>query len=172
MITFHQGSITNAMKQKHSPNSHSLGNLSSNFQTSPLRAAIISDDLVLAKKKSRSREGINLGSGTANSGNLKLHKSNVSSPDEEIIITTARPATVISSASSSPANEIMQNSKLLHISEEKMKMSPKKQMNSNMSGGIIKNKFLADMKESDWNSLMDTATRAMIQVIFHDTVMQ
>lgn len=161
---FHQGGITNAMKQKHSPNSHSLGNLSSNFQTSPLKAAIISDDLVLAKKKSRSREGINLGNGTSNGGNLKLHKLNGASPDEEIIITTARPATVISSSSSSPASELMQNSKLLHISEEKMKMSPRKQINGN--GGMIKNKFplLAEMKESDWNTLMDTATRAMIQV--------
>ena len=167
---FHQGGLTNAMmkQQKNSPNSHSLGNLSSNFQTSPLKAAIIADDLVLAKKKSRSREGINLGNGSSNA-NLKLHKSNGASPDEEIIITTARPATVISSSSSSPANELM-NSKLLHINEEKMKASPRKQMNGNsilsMSGGMIKNKFpiLADMKEADWNNLVDTATRAMLQV--------
>jgi signal-induced proliferation-associated 1 like protein 1 len=164
---FHLGGITNAMKPKHSPNSHSLGNISTNFQTSPLKAAIISDDLVLAKKKSRSREGINLGNGLTNGGNLKFHKSNGTSPDEEIIITTAKTATVISSSSSSPASELIQNSKLLHISEEKLKMSPRKQTNGNMSGGMIKNKFLADMKESDWDTLMDTATRAMIQVRFH-----
>lgn len=172
---FHQGGLTSVLlkQQKNSPNSHSLGNLSSNFQTSPLKAAIISDDLLLARKKSRSREGINLGNGTSNGGNLKLHKSNGASPDEEIIITTARPATVISSSSSSPACELMQNSKLLHINEEKMKLSPRKQLNGNsalsMSGGMIKNKFpiLADMKESDWNNLVDTATRAMLQVRFH-----
>lgn len=168
---FHQGGLTNhsiLKQQKNSPNSHSLGNLSSNFQGSPLKAAIISDDLMLAKKKSRSREGINLGNGVTNGGNLKLHKSNGASPDEEIIMTTARPATVISSTSSSPANELMQNSKLLHINEEKMKMSPRKQLNGNMSGGMIMAKkqfpILADMKESDWNNLVDTATRAMLQV--------
>lgn len=173
---FHQGGITNSImkQQKNSPNSHSLGNLSASFQTSPLKTAIIADDLLLAKKKSRSREGINLGNGVSNGGNLKLHKSNGASPDEEIIITTARPATVISSTSSSPANELLQNSKLLHINEEKMKLSPRKQMNGNsalsMSSGMIKNKFpmLADMKESDWNNLVDTATRAMLQVRFEN----
>lgn len=169
---FHQGGLTNAMRQKHSPNSHSLGNLSRDFQASPLKTAIIADDLVLAKKKSRSREGINLGNGSSNGGNLKLHKSNGASPDEEIIMTTARPATVISSSSSSPANELLQNSKLLHINEEKMKLSPRKQLNGSssmsMSSGMIKNKFpmLNDMKEVDWSNLVDTATRAMLQVRF------
>ena len=167
---FHQGGLTNTMmkQQKNSPNSHSLGNLSSNFQTSPLKTAIISDDLELVKKKSRSREGINLGNGLSN-GNLKLHKSNGASPDEQIFITTARPATVITSSNSSPAIELMQNSNVLHINEERMKSSPHKQMNGGgitMSSSMIKNKFpiLADMKESDWNSLVDTATRAMLQV--------
>jgi signal-induced proliferation-associated 1 like protein 1 len=169
---FHQGGLSNSImkQQKNSPNSHSLGNLSSTFQTSPMKtAAIISDDILLAKKKSRSREGINLGNGNSMVGNLKLHKSNGASPDEEII-TTARPATVISSASSSPASEIMQNSKLLHINEEKMKMSPRKQLNGNnllpISGETVKSKFpiLADMKESDWTHLVDTATKAMLQV--------
>lgn len=169
---FHQGGLTNAMMkhQKNSPNSHSLGNLSSNFQMSPLKAAIISDDLLLARKKSRSREGINLGNGSVN-GHLKLHKSNGASPDEDVIITTARPATVISSSSSSPANELLQNSKLLHINEEKMKLSPRKQLNGgmSMSGGMIKNKFpiLAEMKDMDWSNLVDTATRAMLQVRFN-----
>lgn len=168
---FHQGCLTNTImkQQKNSPNSHSLGNLSSNFQASPLKTAIISDGLELVKKKSRSREGINLGNGLSNGGNLKLHKSNGASPDEEIIITTARPATVITSSNSSPAIEHMQHSNALHINEERMKASPHKQVNGNplsMNGGMIKNKFpiLADMKESDWNSLVDSATRAMLQV--------
>lgn len=166
---FHQGGLPNSMKQQHPQNSHSLGNLSTNLQSSPLKATIISDDLMLMKK-SRSREGINMSNGT-NGTNLMLHKSNGAAPDEEIIITTARPATVITSSSSSPAPEIQSNSKLLHINEEKMKMSPRKQFQNGNNGATMaaaKNKFpiLADMKESDWNNLVDTATRAMLQVKF------
>ncbi|CAO1370051.1 unnamed protein product [Diamesa tonsa] len=173
---FHQGSMGSNMKQqKNSPNSHSLGNISNLSAASPLKATIISDDLILMKKKSRSREGINLGATGTNGSNLKLLKSNGNSPDEDIILTTARPATVITSNSSSPAHEIMHGGKLLHINEEKMKMSPRKQMVANsgginngqsMSGGMIKNKFplLNDMNGMDWSSLVDTATRAMLQI--------
>lgn len=169
---FHQGGFMSALnkQQKNSPNSQSLGNLSGCFQASPMKASIVSDDLILAQTKSRSREGINLGSGNLTGGNLKLHKPNISSPDEETIITTARPATIISSASSSPSNELLKNSKFLHINEDKMKLSPRKLQNGinglSMNSEAIKNKFpiLADMKESDWTHLVDTATRAMLQV--------
>lgn len=171
---FHQGGLSNQMskQQKNSANSHSLGNLSTAFQTSPLKAApvLISDDLVLAKKKSRSRENIALTAGLPPSNghsNLRVHKSNGTSPSDEII-TTARPANVISSqSSSSPGIELMQNSKLLHISEEKMKMSPRKQLNG---GGLMKHKFPMNdmMKEAEWNNLVDTATRAMLQVNISD----
>jgi signal-induced proliferation-associated 1 like protein 1 len=167
---FHQGGLSNQIskQQKNSPNSHSLGNLSTTFQASPLKTAtaIIADDLILAKKKSRSRENINVASLAPSNGqqqsNLRVHKSNGASPDDEII-TTARPVNVISSGNSSPGIELIQNSKLLHISEEKMKMSPRKQLNG---GGMMKNKFpvLNDFKEVEWNNLVDSATRAMLQV--------
>lgn len=176
---FHQGGLNNATmkQQKSSPNSHSLGNLSSNIQGSPLKTAIISDDLELVKKKSRSREGINLGNGMSN-GNLKLHKPNSTSPNEDVIITTARPATVISSSNSSPACELVQNPSVLHINEERMKSSPHKLVNDKgvqaLSAGMVKSKFpiLADMEESDWNNLVDTATRAMLQVRLNSFMVQ
>lgn len=173
---FHAGVIPQIKPQKNGTNSHSLGNISNIVHNSPMKTTIINDDLILMKKKSRSREGINLGNGmmqnSNSNGSLKLLKNG---QDEEIIFTTARPATVVSSVSPSPAHEVNGNvQKLLHIQEESLKMSPRKNIpgsgngNQSMSGGMIKNKFplLPDIKDVDWSCLVDSATRAMLQVKF------
>lgn len=161
---FHQGGLTKP--QKNSPNSHSLGNISN----LSLKPAIITntDDLLLMKKKSRSREAINLGSNNNVSGNLKISKNEENS-STEVIFTTARPATVISSNSSacSPAPS---DKNVLYIKEENLSKnaSPRK-----TSSGIVQKRkndqqlpLLPDSNDLDWSSLVDTATRAIFQEEF------
>lgn len=187
------------------PNSHSLGNISSLTASAGLKP--IQQQLT---QKSRSREGINIGS----SNNLKVAKTNgnvtsngcnstsgaASEQESDVIFTTARPATVISSTTSncsSPASEL--NNNKLHINEDHLKMSPGKKQQlmalaaAAAAGGILKNGGglitngasgapggtgitggntniggakipLPDMKEMDWSSLVDTATKAMTQL--------
>lgn len=88
--------------QKNIQNSHSLGNISNLTALKP--TSIITDDLLLMRKKSRSREAINLGShGLPISSEIKYKinddsmsstsSSNNSKQDSEVIF--ARPATVI-----------------------------------------------------------------------------
>ncbi|XP_058822141.1 signal-induced proliferation-associated 1-like protein 1 isoform X3 [Topomyia yanbarensis] len=185
---FNVGSIEKM--QKGHPNSHSLGNISSLASASGLKP------IQQLTQKSRSREGINLGS----SNNLKVAKNNgtmngganghQSEQESDVIFTTARPATVISSNCSSPASELNNNSSKLHINEDHLKMSPsrKQQMMAAaaVASGILKNSMMAnggggssaaggssasggkiplpDMKEMDWTSLVDTATKAMTQL--------
>ncbi|XP_058453895.1 signal-induced proliferation-associated 1-like protein 1 isoform X2 [Malaya genurostris] len=187
---FNGGSIEKM--QKGHPNSHSLGNISS------LAAAGGLKPIQPLIQKSRSREGINLGS----SSNLKLSKPNGnangsvninhSEQDPDVLFTAARPTTVVSSSNcSSPANELNNNSGKLLINEDHLKMSPsrKQQMMAAaaVAGGILKNSMmtngggngsavsngnsatggkipLPDMKEMDWSSLVDTATKAMTQL--------
>lgn len=177
---FNAGSIEKM--QKGNPNSHSLGNISSLTAASGLKP------IQQLTQKSRSREGINLGS----SNNLKVAKPNgttgngsTGEQESDVIFTTARPATVISSTTSncsSPASELNNNGKL-HINEDHLKMSPsRKQQMIAAAGGILKNSLLSngtnggaagssggkiplpDMKEMDWSSLVDTATKAMTQL--------
>ncbi|XP_062548577.1 signal-induced proliferation-associated 1-like protein 1 isoform X2 [Armigeres subalbatus] len=182
--------------------SHSLGNIAALTASAGLKP--------IQQQKSRSREGINLGS----SNNLKVAKSNgnvtsngnsssngaASEQESDVIFTTARPATVISSTTSncsSPASELNNNNKL-HINEDHLKMSPGKKQQlmalaaAAAAGGILKNGGglmanggsgatgggtagnsanssgakipLPDMKEMDWSSLVDTATKAMTQL--------
>ncbi|XP_039452498.1 signal-induced proliferation-associated 1-like protein 2 isoform X1 [Culex pipiens pallens] len=165
--------------QKGNPNSHSLGNISSLTAASGLKP------IQQLTQKSRSREGINLGS----SNNLKVAKQNGSGggseQESDVIFTTARPATVISSTTSncsSPASELNNNSSSsnkLHINEDHLKMSPSRKQQMMVAaaaaGGILKNSLngaggsggkipLPDMKEMDWSSLVDTATKAMTQL--------
>ncbi|XP_055597849.1 signal-induced proliferation-associated 1-like protein 2 isoform X2 [Uranotaenia lowii] len=181
--------------QKGHPNSHSLGNISSLAASSGLKP------IQPLAQKSRSREGVNMGS----SNNLKVpsnkanHQQQHQTQDQdslpEVIFTTARPATVISSTTSncsSPASELNNNSSgggsmnKLHINEDHLKLSPAKrqqqqhqQQQMMMAGGILKNGSpllnggagasgskipLPDMQEMDWNSLVDTATKAMNQL--------
>lgn len=153
---FHQGVLYQNKPSKNSPNSHSLGNISN---LSALKPAIVTDDLLLMRKKSRSREGINLGShGLPISSDAKLKNENQPKNESDVIFTTARPATVISSS----ANEKQQNE--LHINEDHVKMSPRR-LNSAL---LNKRKehdnlmqqplpLLPDSKEVDWTTLVDQA---------------
>ncbi|XP_075225356.1 signal-induced proliferation-associated 1-like protein 2 [Lycorma delicatula] len=81
-------------------------------------------------------------------------------PPGEVILTLARPATVISNAStaSSPAPSENKLSKEERLSPRVTKSSANKQQSSHDAGAIPL------PGEMDWPSLVDTATRAMLQV--------
>ncbi|XP_049277917.1 signal-induced proliferation-associated 1-like protein 2 isoform X2 [Anopheles funestus] len=166
---FNAGGMERMQKGHH--NSHSLGNIAS-----------LAGGLKPIPQKSCSREGVNLGGSNqqlsaANGNGLKLTNGGggTNSPsnggEEEVIFTTARPATVISSTtsnSSSPASELLGKH---HMNEDHLKMSPSRkpqQQHQFVNGGILKNGGgkipLPDMKEMDWSSLVDTATKAMTQL--------
>ncbi|XP_041775118.1 signal-induced proliferation-associated 1-like protein 1 isoform X2 [Anopheles merus] len=174
---FNAGGLERMQKGHH--NSHSLGNIAS-----------LAGGLKPIPQKSRSREGVNLGGSNqqlsaANGGSgLKLANGGTNSPsnsnggEEEVIFTTARPATVISSTtsnSSSPASELLGKH---HMNEDHLKMSPSRKQQHHQQqqqqqqfvngGGILRNGGgkipLPDMKEMDWSSLVDTATKAMTQL--------
>lgn len=142
---FNNGGLANAKPQKNTQNSHSLGNISS--LSGGLKSIVnvaTSDDIFLMRKKSRSREGINLGShgmpiSTSdikhnNNGTLelKLKKSTPmlsDSTESEVIFTTAQPATVISASSMNAINKANSEdhndgssehrlNEILHIQEE------------------------------------------------------
>lgn len=171
---FHAGALNSKPPQKNTQNSHSLGNISN--LTAAMKPTIITDDLMLLKKKSRSREGINLGHHPTSLGNFKMPKpvedKQSSDKGSEVIFTTARPATVISSDRAISSSASSEKNVVLHIKEDgnMQRQSPRKnsigiinkrkgsdQMNG---GGGMHN----DTKEMDWTSLVDTATRAMLQV--------
>lgn len=197
---FHNGGLKSikAQTQKNAQNSHSLGNIAAlNNGLKPMNVATTTtDDIFLMRKKSRSREGINLGSHAVPiTSDLKLKnsmenadilhngKSNGTNPvnDSDIILTTARPATIISSTTpNSPTKE----ENVLHIHEENSP-SPRKshqQMNNTVNnnnnvnnktvttnGQSKKNKendyfvpprslpLIPDTKDVDWSSLVDSA---------------
>lgn len=204
---FNNGALHPNKPQKHSPNSHSLGNISAlNNGLKPINVTT-TDDIFLMRKKSRSREAINLGSHSVNfpqsvpiptdlklknsvENNGILTKSNIpmngtpnqsnSANDSDIIVTTARPATIISSTGNhhSPLND----ENILHINEDAIKSSPRK-INQNTNSPINGNKTLImtngqlkkmskdadlfvpprslplipDTKDVDWSSLVDSA---------------
>lgn len=139
--------------------------------------------------------GLKLANGGGGSSSPASNGSNsnggMASGEEDVIFTTARPATVISSTtsnSSSPASELLMGKH--HLNEDHLKMSPSRKQQSPYAngGGILKNGGpspahngtatnggsgggkipLPDMKEMDWSSLVDTATKAMTQ--FSETV--
>lgn len=159
---FHQGVLYQNKPSKNSPNSHSLGNISN---LSALKPAIVTDDLLLMRKKSRSREGINLGShGLPISSDAKLKTESQSKNESDVIFTTARPATVISSSS----NEQQKNERTaneLHINEDLVKvMSPRRPnpalMNKRKDTDSLMQQplpLLPDSKEVDWTTLVDQA---------------
>ena len=180
---FHNGALEKVTKNH--PNSHSLGNISIVANGLKPVAPLVGEDLILLKKKSRSREGINLSGNqqpimpppasnkilkSNSTANANVNGDGDSNASSEVIFTTARPATVISSTtsnSSSPSSEL--NNNKLHINEDHLKVSPRKQ-----NGGILKNPLilngtnkipLPDMKEMDWSSLVDTATKAITQQV-------
>lgn len=112
---FNNGGL--AKPQKNALNSHSLGNIAALAGGLKTIANIATtDDIFLMRKKSRSREGINLGShGVPISGDIKFKANGTletkmnktplnGSTESDVIFTTARPATVISSSSSSSSN--------------------------------------------------------------------
>lgn len=196
---FHNGGLQSikAQTQKNAQNSHSLGNIAAlNNGLKPMNVTT-TDDIFLMRKKSRSREGINLGSHSVaippemklknsieNSDILHKGKSNGSNTvnDSDIILTTARPATVISSTTPhSPLKE----ENILHIHEDTTPSPRKTHPQSNnmtvnnnngmnnktviTNGQSKKNKendyfvpprslpLIPDTKDVDWSSLVDSA---------------
>lgn len=134
---FNNGGLINTKPQKNAQNSHSLGNISALSGGLKTVGVATTDDIFLMRKKSRSREGINLGShGVPISSDLKfksngtlegkMNKSPLNgSTESDVIFTTARPATIISSSSNAPnktnsddANGEMNLNNVLHIQEE------------------------------------------------------
>lgn len=159
---FHQGVLYQNKPSKNSPNSHSLGNISN---LSALKPAIVTDDLLLMRKKSRSREGINLGShGLPISSDAKLKSENQSKNESDVIFTTARPATVISSSSiEQQINDRTANE--LHINEDHVKVMSPRRLNPTLMSKRKDNDnlmqqplpLLPDSKEVDWTTLVDQA---------------
>lgn len=201
---FHNGGLQSIkmQTQKNAQNSHSLGNIAAlNNGLKPMNVTT-TDDIFLMRKKSRSREGINLGSHSVpipsdlkikntieNGDNLHHGKANVSNQvnESDIILTTARPATIISSTTQhSPAKE----ENVLHIHED-TSPSPRKthheksnntvnnnnnnnnkNLNNKSSSGNNQSKkskendyfvpprslpLIPDTKDVDWSSLVDSA---------------
>lgn len=169
---FHQGSLAANRPQKNTPNSHSLGNISAlNGSTGLSVAPILNDELILMRKKSRSREAINLGShGLPISSDIKFAK-----PDEktgrEDIFTTARPATVIASAANGSNHP---DGNFLHIKEDNALRQSTRKTGSDYASHLYNSKrkemsasaenlmqnplpLLADSKEVDWTRLVDDA---------------
>lgn len=179
---FHNGVLQPIkMQQKNAQNSHSLGNI-----------AALNNGLkpISVPTKSRSREGINLSSHNAIISPDLKHKSGVdhvphktsmsmnSSPtsvnDSDLIITTARPATIISSTNAAHSmpnvNQIDEN--VLHIHEDSPLGSPHKGQSN--AKGIQPNQhvpkrensqfipprslpLLPNTKDVDWSGLVDSA---------------
>lgn len=172
---FHQGALYHNRPQKNSPNSHSLGNIS-NISGSSLKTVtpIITDDLLLMRKKSRSREAINLGShGLPISSDIKLKSddSTTTPTKSDVIFTTARPAHVISMSASSSAvvtSSASDHQNVLHIKEDRMSQRKPGLVNqaavsSKRSKTNVENfmqhplPLLPDSKEVDWTRLVDHA---------------
>ncbi|XP_044731781.1 signal-induced proliferation-associated 1-like protein 1 isoform X2 [Chrysoperla carnea] len=101
--------------------------------------------------KCRSRENIN---------NSQTNHHQVNGNQTEVIFTTARPATVISNAStaSSPALSEKKDERNSPIVPNNLQ---KKNTNFTLSPEVLP---LPDAGEMDWPSLVDTATRAMLHV--------
>lgn len=201
---FHNGGLQSIkmQTQKNAQNSHSLGNIAAlNNGLKPMNVTT-TDDIFLMRKKSRSREGINLGSHSVpitsdlkiknsieNADILHKGKNNVSNQvnESDIILTTARPATIISSTTQhSPTKE----ENFLHIHEDTSPSSRKthheksnntvnnnnnnnKNLNNKSSSGNNQSKkqikendyfvpprslpLIPDTKDVDWSSLVDSA---------------
>lgn len=204
---FHNGALQSIKTQKNVQNSHSLGNISVlNSGLQPMNVTT-TDDIILMRKKSRSREAINLGShsvpitadlnlkNTIDDSDL-IKKSNVVKSngsmgsnggankkigDSDIILTTARPATIISSVTTlSPSKNDKVHDKLLHIHEEEHSplrrniQVPSNNMTSKQTSSNNQPKklslkdvdyfvpprslpLLPDTKDVDWSSLVDSA---------------
>lgn len=182
---FHQGSLQQNKPQKNTQNSHSLGNISvlgGALKPVPQTNSIITDDQFLMRKKSRSREAINLGPhglpiscGNGIGDKLLPGDDTGGKSDSEVIFTTARPATIISSFNSAAEMNAAEknNNNVLHIKEDLTRMSPRR-TTVNGAAANVKRKsadttnimqqplpLLPDSKEVDWTTLVD---RAIMQV--------
>lgn len=137
---FHQGPLIGSRPQKHTASSHSLGNISASVAAlnglSAAPTSLLTDELLLMRKKSRSREAINLGShGMPISGEGKFkapappgdattmnnnnnHGHNNGNGGAEVILTTARPATVIAKANNNGNGGGNESLNFLHIRED------------------------------------------------------
>lgn len=199
---FHNGVLQPIkMQQKNSANSHSLGNIAAlNNGLKPMNVTT-TDDIVLMRKKSRSREGINLGAhnavistdlklknsvdGVAHKTGLSMNASPTSVNDSDVIITTARPATIISSSTTTHAmSKIGQmDENVLHIHEDSPLGSPQKgqhnqnhlakamqpnQLHAAAAAAAAKKEIiqfipprslplLPNTKDVDWSGLVDSA---------------
>lgn len=192
---FNNGGLQPIKQQRTTQNSHSLGNIPAMNNGLKVVSVATTDDMFLMRKKSRSREGINLGShGVPISSDLKikdsldttasLSKSNTvpvnGSVDSDVIFTTARPATVISSSTNaSTVKELNEKQatengfhNLLHIQEESNNSSSTRKNYANKTNGVVNQKkmkendlfvppntlpLLPDTKEVDWTSVVDNA---------------
>lgn len=161
---FHQGNLSQMKsQQKNITNSHSMGNIAA--INNALKSTIITDDLLLMRKKSRSREGINLGSSHEwpIASELLFKSNDISKSDSEVIFTTARPATVISAISGGAATNDKNDKTILHIKEDNLRASPRKENLTAMSKRKISENLMQqlpvinDSKEVDWVSLVDNA---------------
>lgn len=130
---FHHGPLIGSRPQKNTASSHSLGNISASVAAlnglSAAPASLLTDELLLMRKKSRSREAINLGShGMPISGEGKFKApappidqtaASNNNGSAEVILTTARPATVIANANNNVnGNGGSESLNFLHIRED------------------------------------------------------
>uniref|UniRef100_A0A336M9N5 CSON011921 protein n=1 Tax=Culicoides sonorensis TaxID=179676 RepID=A0A336M9N5_CULSO len=157
---FHNGMLSEEKPKKDFSNSLSMGNINVMQQTTHNDRGDDTQQSSVVKVKSKSREEVN--------------------NQEDVIFTTARPVTVISSNHTNN-NNMKQNigansdlNKLVELAEEKLKMSPRKALahsllkngthtNHGKEGDSIKLPLLPDINDLDWNALVDTATRAIMQ---------
>ena len=182
---FHAGALHPNKPPKPVQNSHSLGNISNlSALSTAAPSPTLADDLLLMRKKSRSREAINLGSHglPISSGDIKLKldenfaipSKNDNASSSDVIFTVARPATVISSnaanAEAGVATAIgnkFQN--VLYIKEDSPARGGGVRKSSNPISMLNKRKavtdslmqhplpLLPDSKEVDWTRLVDNA---------------
>lgn len=186
---FHQGALVANRPQKNTPNSHSLGNISALNGSGLSVAPILNDELILMRKKSRSREAINLGShGLPISSDIKFAKPEARH-GADVIFTTARPATVITGAAAAAvANGAQSDGNLLHIKEDTsirqsirnkphggdyaahmLSSSNKRKEISVSAENLMQNPLplLADSKEVDWTRLVDDAIMQVNEGLKH-----
>lgn len=170
---FNNGGLQSIKSQKTAQNSHSLGNISALNNGLKALSVATTDDIFLMRKKSRSREGINLGShGVPISTDLKLKTQKENSPHKHV------PEALYQSvrASAKITNELDANQ--LHVVEEHG--TPRKNqfahnvivdmgnVNGIASAKKLKDSadlfvpprnlpLLPDTKEVDWSRVVDSA---------------
>lgn len=180
---FNNGGLQPIKSQKTAQNSHSLGNISALNNGLKALSVATTDDIFLMRKKSRSREGINLGShGVPISTDLKLKSQIDNVPrnnPSDGVYHAIQPSPKIPSEPemSSQANhthEKPHDNNHLHINEENgcapLKNNFAQNVTNNGLSATKKLKVLGDLfvpprqlpllpdtKEVDWSGLVDSA---------------